>query len=81
MSERPGTRLRLGVIADIHLAPAGTPATSWHGPIHGAEMRSRLGEVAFRLHDEAVTVIVLLGDLTERADRESADAVLSTAPL
>jgi calcineurin-like phosphoesterase family protein len=66
----------LGVIADIHLAPAGTPPTSWHGPIHGAQMRSRLGEALAWLGDEAVDAIVLLGDLTELADHESMNAVL-----
>jgi len=76
MTERPDSQLRLGVIADIHLAPAGTPATSWHGPIHGAQMRSRLREALACLSSEEVGAIVLLGDLTEGADRESMDAVL-----
>lgn len=74
MSDR--SQLRLGVIADIHLAPAGTRATSWHGPIHGAQMRSRLGEALACLEDDAVGAVVLLGDLTEGADRESANSVL-----
>jgi Icc-related predicted phosphoesterase len=39
-------------------------------------MRSRLGEALACLEDEAVGAVVLLGDLTEGADRESANAVL-----
>jgi predicted phosphodiesterase len=62
---------QLGVIAEIHRAPSGTPRVSWHNEML-LDRSDELLELALeQLVAQRVDALVLLGDLTNRADDAS----------
>jgi calcineurin-like phosphoesterase family protein len=71
--------LRLGVIADPHLALERTEDTGWHNPFRLADAHERLDvALAHPLLDD-VDVIVMLGDLAHFGDRTSIRYVVDAA--
>jgi calcineurin-like phosphoesterase family protein len=73
------TALRLGLLADLHLGPPGTPPAEWHGPIEPGLMRGRLAAALTRLARERLDALLLLGDLAHAGDRRSLRWVLHAA--
>lgn len=70
--------MRLGVITDIHAAPAGSPPEQWQGnytPAEGAALAQRAVD---RLAREAVDALVVLGDSANDGDAASLSKVLGT---
>jgi predicted phosphodiesterase len=69
------TSMRFGIISDPHLAPADVEPYIWHNTVdlpHSAEL---LEAGLAWLRTQAMDTVVLLGDLTESADRHSFDEV------
>jgi hypothetical protein len=67
---------RLGVVADVHLGPPGTPPTAAMGPIEPGEMLPWLDAAVDHLAGVGVDALALLGDLSQLGDEESTVAVL-----
>ena len=68
--------MRLGLIADVHLGPPGTPASSWHGPIEPAAAKPLVQASVARLSRLRIDAVALLGDLSQLGDRASAEWVI-----
>jgi predicted phosphodiesterase len=65
------TWVRLGVVSDTHIAPAGTPHARWHNPLEFEGAISRLQLAVERFHEAGVDGVVMLGDLSHYGDAES----------
>lgn len=70
------TGLRLGLVADTHVAPAGTPPAAWHGPLHLDRSLALLDAAVGRLVVQGIDALVHCGDLTHLADDDSLEAAL-----
>jgi predicted phosphodiesterase len=68
--------VRLGVLTDVHLAPAPRPGAGWQNPYDFAGLRARLDAARERFAAERVDAICLLGDLSDDGDAASTGAVL-----
>ena len=68
--------LRLGVIADPHLALERTEDAAWHNPYRLADAHERLDSALAHPLLDGVDVIVLLGDLAHFGDRMSVRRVV-----
>lgn len=74
--------MRLGVITDVHIAPAGADPISWHSPLMLETAGERYTAALARLSREDVDAIAVLGDLTHLGDAASADELVArTADL
>ena len=77
-----GSGVRLGIVTDSHLCPAGTPPGLWHNPLHYDRAEALLDRAVRFLKDREVDAVAMLGDLTNFGDEASiarAVAVLATA--
>ena len=63
--------LRLGVVADVHVAPLGEPPARWHNDYDFVGAPERLRRAVAFFAEEGVDGVVALGDLTHRDDEES----------
>jgi predicted phosphodiesterase len=63
--------MRFGIIADPHLAPPGTEPYQWHNTVELSRSSALLDAALAWLRGQRIDRLVLLGDLTEAADRES----------
>ncbi len=63
--------MRLGVLSDIHLAPAGSLPGMWHNPLHYERAPVLLDRAISFLRDRDVDAVAVLGDLTNSGDRAS----------
>jgi predicted phosphodiesterase len=68
--------MRLGVITDIHAAPAGSPPEQWQGDYSPAEGAALTQRAVDRLAREAVDGLVVLGDSANEGDAASLSIVL-----
>lgn len=71
--------MRLGVITDVHLAPADTPPVGWHNPYPMEQASRLLHDAVERCLFEEVDGIVLLGDVAHLGDEPSLAAALTVA--
>jgi predicted MPP superfamily phosphohydrolase len=60
-----GTRLRLGVLTDLHVAEPGTPDQTWINTLPLGRSRDLLRAALDRLANLDVDALLLLGDLTQ----------------
>jgi predicted phosphodiesterase len=76
--------VRLGIVADSHLCPAGTPPGFWHNRLDYDRAEERLAEAIRFLRGHNVEAVAMLGDLTNFGDEASiarAVAVLAAASV
>lgn len=66
--------LRLGAVADSHLAPAGTPPACWHNAHDLTGAHDRLAAALALLGSAGVDAVAVLGDLAHLGDDVSLDA-------
>ncbi len=71
--------MRIGLISDIHIAPAGTPPERWHNDYRFPDADARLARALRRCLERGAEAIALLGDLAHLGDDESLDAALARA--
>lgn len=70
-------RVKLGVVADCHVRPAGSRAErTFHAEFDFTGVRDRLLAALTILGGEAIDLLVLAGDLVDVGDRETADELL-----
>lgn len=72
------TPVRLGLITDTHIAPAGTPPATWHGPLRLDRSHALLDAAVGRLVEQGVDALLHCGDLTHLADDDSLHTALRT---
>jgi 3',5'-cyclic AMP phosphodiesterase CpdA len=65
------TPLQLGLIADVHLNPAGTAPVAWHNPYRLADAAQRFTQALNHCCTAGADAIVVLGDLTHFGDDTS----------
>jgi predicted phosphodiesterase len=65
------TTMRIGVITDVHVAPAGTAPISWHSELLLESAGERYSAALELLDRERPDVVVVLGDLTHLGDAPS----------
>jgi len=70
-------RLRLGIVGDVHVAPAGEPPESWHNVYDFEGTTGRLRRAAERFAEADVDGVVVLGDLAHHGDAASLDRGLA----
>lgn len=63
--------MRLGIVADAHLAPAGTGPVRYHNEYRMADAASRLRLALAKCSREGVDAVALLGDLSHFGDEAS----------
>jgi 3',5'-cyclic AMP phosphodiesterase CpdA len=63
--------MKIGLIADIHLSPPGTPPAAYHNPYAMAEAAIYFQLALARCVEAAVDVIAVLGDLSHHGDAPS----------
>jgi 3',5'-cyclic AMP phosphodiesterase CpdA len=76
--------VRLGIVSDSHLCPAGTPPGFWHNVLDYDQAEARLADAIRFLRDRDVEAVAMLGDLTNFGDEASiarAVGVLSSAEV
>jgi 3',5'-cyclic AMP phosphodiesterase CpdA len=74
--------VRLGIVTDSHICPAGTPPGRWHNVLDYDPAEARLADAIRFLRDRDVEAVAMLGDLTNFGDEASiarAVAVLAEA--
>jgi predicted phosphodiesterase len=74
-----GDSITFAIVAEIHLAPDGTPPVNWHNDVRLDISRALLERAVERLSHESFDAIVLLGDLSNAADAESLRTVRDLA--
>ncbi len=60
--------MRIAVVTDTHLCPAGTPPAAWHNPYDFAGAEARLRRALVYLAEHDVALIAMLGDLVNGGD-------------
>lgn len=68
--------MRLGVLTDLHLAPAGSPPDAWHNPLQLDDVAERLRRSLTWLREQEIDRLAVLGDLTHHGDTQSTRIVL-----
>lgn len=68
--------MRLAVLSDTHLAPAGTPPTAWHNAIDFDRAEPLLRAAVAALATEQADAVAFLGDLTHFGDPASVNRAL-----
>jgi predicted phosphodiesterase len=63
--------VRLGIVADSHLCPVGTPPGFWHNTLHYDRAEERLTDAIRFLRGRDVEAVAMLGDLTNFGDETS----------
>ncbi len=63
--------MRLGIVTDIHLNPAGTQALAWHNPYHLADAAQRFEQALRQFVAARVDAVAVLGDLAHFGDAPS----------
>jgi predicted phosphodiesterase len=71
--------MRLGIISDIHCAPADAEPYVWHNTVDLSRSLELLDAGLDWLREQQIDMLVLLGDLTEAADPASFAAVRERA--
>lgn len=71
--------MRLGIVTDIHLNPADTPAVAWHNPYHLADAHDRFARALQSCARAAVDAVAVLGDLAHFGDAPSLRAGVKLA--
>jgi len=66
--------MRIGIVTDVHLAPAGTEPLAWHNPYALADAAERFEQALRLCTAEGAEVIALLGDLAHFGDAASLEA-------
>lgn len=65
--------MRIGVVTDVHLAPAGTAGLAWHNPYALADAAARFEWALWLCTAEGAAAIAVLGDLAHFGDAASLD--------
>jgi Icc-related predicted phosphoesterase len=74
--------LKIGVIADVHAAPADSPSESWQGGYAPAEGAALARQAIARLRSESIDALFVLGDSANNGDHQSMkDAVAAVSSL
>lgn len=63
--------MRLGILTDLHIAPANNPADGWHNPHQFDTARQRLADSIAWLERQGIDRLAILGDLTHHGDDAS----------
>lgn len=63
--------VRIGIVTDSHICPAGTPPNRWHNALIYDEAEERLRRGIALLRERQIDVIAMLGDLTNFGDEAS----------
>jgi Icc-related predicted phosphoesterase len=63
--------VRLGLISDVHIAPAGTKGQAFHNPYALADATERFRRALGRCDEEGVDAVAVLGDLSHFGDKTS----------
>lgn len=63
--------MRLGIVTDVHLNPAGTADLAWHNPYHLADAADRFATALQHCAEAYVDAIAVLGDLAHFGDLPS----------
>jgi len=66
-----GSIMRIGIVTDIHLSPAGTPPGTWHNSLVYANVDALLDRAIAYLAEQQVDAVAVLGDLGNFGDAES----------
>jgi predicted phosphodiesterase len=66
-----GQIMRLGIVTDIHLSPAGTPPGKWHNPLVYDRADDLLARAIAFFEDKEIDAVAVLGDLSNFGDAES----------
>lgn len=69
--------MRIGILTDPHLAPAGSPPVRWHSELLFDDAADRYTRALHILAERDPEVIVVLGDLTHFGDADSMDEFLA----
>ena len=71
--------VRIGIITDIHIAPAGEPDGAWHNAYSFPDAAARFQRALLLLQQEGADAIAILGDVVNNGDDASLDGGIALA--
>jgi predicted phosphodiesterase len=63
--------MRLGIVSDIHVVPAGTPSVTWHNPYPFDRAPEFVEKAVAFFNERDLDTVLVLGDLTHFGDEPS----------
>jgi calcineurin-like phosphoesterase family protein len=69
--------MRLGIVSDIHVVPAGTPSVTWHNPYPFDRATEFVEKAVAFFNERELDAVLVLGDLTHFGDEPSTRQAVS----